>query len=144
MTKLLMLCLSASLLAAACATKKKNETTEADCPPKACTMEFRTVGVIFKDNTGDTLLVKNFSVKIKGSNKELPSAASESPQPENPYYLVANDGDKSALNIEGDTLLISATHPTTNKLKTTEMVVSGGRCECHINKMSGEQTIVFD
>ena len=143
MTKVFMLCLSASLLVAACATKKK-DNPEADCPPKPCTMEFRTVGVIFKDHTGDTLIVKDFSVKIKGRGKQLPSAGSESPQAENPYYLIANDGDKSALSVEGDTLLISATHPTTGKLKTTEFVVSGGRCECHINKISGEEAIVFD
>lgn len=145
MIRVVMFCLSVCLFMAGCATKKnKQDNAEIDCPPKPCTMEFRTVGVIFKDSTGDTLVVKDFSAKIKGSDKKLPSADSESASTENPSYLIANDGDKSALSVEGDTLLISATHPSSGKIKTTEIVVSGGRCECHINKVSGDQTIVFD
>jgi len=131
------------LLFASCATKKNNQA-EADCPSKPCTMEFRTVGVIFKDSKGDTLLVKDFSVKLKSNNKVLPSATSETPIPDNPYYLIANDGDKSVLHIDGDTLIVSAKHPSTDQVKTSEVVVSGGRCECHINKISGTEEIVFD
>ena len=128
---------------ASCATKK-NDLSEADCPPKACTMEFRSVGVIFKDTTGDTLQVKDFSVRLKSNNKKLPNAASENAVPQNPYYLVASDADKSALSEAGDTLIIAAKHPSSGIEKTSEMVISGGRCECHINKKSGDETIVFD
>lgn len=141
--KITLFAITLGLILSACATKKNNQA-EADCPPKPCTMEFRSVGVIFKDVKGDTLLVKDFSVTLKSNNKKLPSATSENVTPDNPYYLVANDGDKSALSLTGDTLLVSAKHPTTDKIKTSEVVISGGRCECHINKIAGEEVIVFD
>lgn len=128
---------------ASCATKK-NQLSEADCPPKPCTMEFRSVGVIFKDTKGDTLQVKDFSVKLKSTNKKLPSAGSENVNPQSPYYLVANDADKRELSEAGDTLIIAATHPASGIKKTSEMVISGGRCECHINKKSGDETVIFD
>lgn len=141
--KITLLAAALGLFIASCATKKNNQA-EADCPPKPCTMEFRSVGVIFKDVEGDTLQVKDFSVKLKSNDKKLPSATSESATPDNPYYLIANDGDKSALSLVGDTLIVSAKHPSTDKIKTSEMVISGGRCECHINKISGSEVVVFD
>lgn len=132
----------AFVMMVSCATKK-NDQSEADCPPKACTMEFRTVGVIFKDAQGDTISVKDFSVKLKSTGKKLPSASSGTQQPTSPFYLVANDGDKSALAVSGDTLLISGKHPATNAIKTSEMVISGGRCACHITRVSGNEVITF-
>ncbi|GAA4790238.1 hypothetical protein GCM10023231_17670 [Olivibacter ginsenosidimutans] len=107
-------------------------------------MEFRTVGVIFKDTSGDTLQVKDFSVTLKSTHKKLTSAAEKNNISRNPYYLVASDADKSDLSEVGDTLLIRAKHPTSGAIKTSEMVISGGRCECHIAKVSGTETITFD
>lgn len=125
-------------------TVKREQQAAVDCPPKACTMEFRTVGVVFTDSSGDTLQVKNFSARLKSKGEKLPSAESDSPATLNQFYLVATDGDKSALSIQGDTVQVSATHPRTGQTKTTDFVISGGRCECHINKVSGPETIVFE
>jgi len=141
MKSFILPCIALAIMAS-CATKKHDQS-EADCPPKACTMEFRTVGVIFKDAQGDTISVKDFSVKLKSTGKKLPSASSETHLPTSPFYLVANDGDKSTLAVGGDTLLVSGKHPTTNEIKTSEMVISGGRCACHITKVAGDEVITF-
>jgi len=125
----------------ACTAKKNNIATN-DCPPKACTMEFKSIGVIFQNQQGDTLQVKDYAVVLKSTGEKLPSAADRIPG--SSYYLVSSDGDKNILSEKGDTLLIKATNPETGKTRSSEMVVSGGRCECHINKVSGEQTIVFN
>lgn len=133
-----------ALIFAACATKKSNNSEEEECPPTPCTMDFRSIGVIFKDAKGDTVSVNNYSVSLKSTGISLPSASSEMVSPEGSGYLVANDGDKSELSVEGDILVITGTHPVTGETKTSEMVVSGGRCECHVNRVSGEQTIIFN
>ncbi|WP_134088300.1 hypothetical protein [Olivibacter sp. XZL3] len=125
-------------------TTKRGQQAAVDCPPKACTMEFRTVGVVFTDSSGDTLQVKNFSARLKSKGEKLPSAESESATTLNQFYLVATDGDKSVLSIQGDTVQVSATHPATGQTKTTDFVISGGRCECHINKVSGPEKITFE
>lgn len=136
----LMVALTVSL---SCATKK-NQQAQSDCPPKACTMEFRTVGVVFTDAKGDTLQVKDFSVSLKANGEKLASGAEEQAlNTAHPFYMVASDGDKSALRVEGDTVVVSATHPSTGQVKKTDFVISGGRCECHINKVSGPEKIVF-
>lgn len=125
-----------------CASKR-NKQAEVDCPPKPCTMEFRTVGVVFTDNNGDTLQVKDFSATLKTTGKKLPSGTEQSADASNPFYMIASDGDKSALSIEGDTIVVSGTHPSNGQIKKTDFVISGGRCECHINKVSGPEAIVF-
>lgn len=135
--------LTASLAVLLSCAAKKNQQAEADCPPKPCTMEFRTVGVVFTDSKGDTLQVKDFSVTLKATGKKLPSGAEQSTDTANPFYMIASDGDKSALSVEGDTVVVSGTHPSSGQVKKTDFVISGGRCECHINKVSGPEKIVF-
>lgn len=136
--------LATALFITSCASSKRNNQASTDCPPKPCTMEFRTVGVLFEDESGDTLQVKDFSVKVKSTDKKLPSAIEENNIQQGHHYLVTSDADKSTLSELGDTLIITATHPTSGAIKTSEMVVSGGRCECHIIKKSGAEIIVFD
>lgn len=133
-----------ALIALGCANKKDLSVAETDCPPKACTMDFRSVSVIFKDADGDTITVNDYTATLKKDGKKLPSASSENPTASSPYYLVANDADKSALTVEGDTLVIQGTHPVSGEKQLAEMVISGGRCECHINKISGQQEITFN
>jgi hypothetical protein len=40
-------------------------------------------------------------------------------------------------------VIISGTHPTTNVTKTVTFKISGG-CNCHVEKVSGSSTVVFD
>ncbi len=127
-----------------CASKNGN-LEEADCPPKACTMEFRSVGVLFKDASGDTLTVNDYEVRKKRDGEKLPSGANDAGDGAGaPWYLVANDGDKADLTVEGDTLLISAQHPKSDKTQSFEMIVAGGRCECHVSKIAGDEVLVFN
>ncbi|QNL48710.1 hypothetical protein H8S90_18255 [Olivibacter sp. SDN3] len=143
--KLVIVWACMAFIFAACATKKSSSNEEEeDCPPTPCTMDFRSIGVIFKDAKGDTVSVNNYAVSLKSTGTSLPSASSELSSPEGTGYLVANDGDKSELSVEGDTLIITGTHPLTGEVKTSEIVVSGGRCECHVNRVSGEEVIVFN
>lgn len=123
-----------------CISKKEYLSTE-DCPPRACTMEFRTVGVAFQDSAGRPVDVEGFAVTLKKNGKELPSAKDR--ENGDAFYVVANDGDLHALDVKGDTLLVEARHPKNGARKSAEFVITGGKCECHINKLAGPEVITF-
>ena len=119
-------------------------TTEDDkpCPEMVCTQEFRTVEVIFKDASGAAINVNNFSSVIRRTGREPHSGAVDLVNAKGRYNVVT-DGDILHLSA-GDIIDVSAVNPSTNQTKTAQFVVSGGKCACHINKISGPTEIRFD
>lgn len=114
-----------------------------DCPSMVCTQEFRSVSVKFKDAAGKAIIVNDFSAIIKRTGK------STAPYPTDTTYFkgsysVATDMDTKTLLPDGDTIDVSAVNPKTNQKKTAQFVVSGGKCACHIGKISGPEEISFD
>ena len=59
-------------------------------------------------------------------------------------YAVVTDSDTKNLSPKGDTIDVSAVNPRTNQKKTVQFVVSGGKCACHIEKISGPEEVVFE
>lgn len=121
-------------------TKKHSEVI--DCPAQPCTMEFRSINVQFKDKSGSVLEVKNYSA-INKRTKESMVPANQKGINEAGFYTIVDDGLLRKLSSDGDEITVSATHPTTGQTKVTSYKISGG-CNCHVNRISGPETVTFD
>lgn len=135
MKKLIYILSICSLCLGACSA-----SNQPVCEDLICTMEFRMVQVKFIDASGNPVIVKDFSSIIKRTNN--PVMKNNDPAGSG-VYTVASDADLKQLSEKGDIIMVSATHPQTNKKIEAEFVVSGGLCACHINKISGPAEILF-
>jgi hypothetical protein len=116
---------------------------QAGCGTQTCTMVFAQIGVHFADFNGSPTSVLNFGA-INQRTKQSTVPASPTGGPASPgYYIVTDDNSKKDFSTEGDDVLISGTSPTTGQTKTLTIKISGG-CNCHVDKVSGSSTVVFD
>ncbi len=117
---------------------------QAECEDMICTQEFRMVQVKFNDASGSPVTVKDFSAVNKRTGEK--TVQDNEPQTINNQgiYTVASDADVKKLSETGDLIVVSASHPTSNKRIEAEFVVSGGLCACHINKVSGPAELTFN
>ena len=113
------------------------------CEDRVCTEEFRSISVRFLDNKGESLIVKDYQSLNKRTGKVL-HAGKPADYPATGYYTVVSDGDLRELSEKGDVIVVSARHPENNSLKEGQFVVAGGKCACHISKISGPEQISFD
>ncbi|MEJ7691945.1 hypothetical protein [Daejeonella sp.] len=124
----------------ACSATK---TEPVECAQMICTQEFRMVQVKFKDAAGNPVTVKDYSA----INKRTGTSTVQNNEPvtvnNQGIYTVASDADVKKLSEAGDVITVSATHPTTNNKVTAEFVVNGGKCACHINKVSGPSEVIL-
>lgn len=134
--------LAVFLVASLLSCKKK--TAESDCESKNCTLEFRTISIKYLDNKGAAADVKDFSVVNQRTGEKVYA------KPTTEYILikgtckVVDDGYTKSLSEQGDNLLVTATSLATNQTKSVVVKVSGGKCACHINKISGPDQVTFD
>lgn len=121
-----------------------NEKSNLDavCKPRICTEEYRSVTVRFKDHTGDFILVDDYKVTHRASGKDL-KRDSALMVPNEKYYLVLADGDKDHYKEEGEEFIVSATHPLNKQKAEAIFKIAGGKCACHIEKISGPNEIIF-
>ncbi|MBC7400282.1 MAG: hypothetical protein H7289_10075 [Mucilaginibacter sp.] len=116
---------------------------QAACGTQACTQIFTKIGVNFADINGSPVNVKNFSaINQRTKLSTVPISAVDGPV-QTGVYIVTDDNGKANFSTEGDEVIISGTSPTTNVTKTITFKISGG-CNCHVEKVSGESTVVFD
>ena len=101
------------------------------------------VQVKFKDMSGDAVAVKDFSAINKRTGESTVQNNDPATVNNQGNYTVASDADVKKLSESGDVITVSATHPTTNKKASAEFVVTGGKCACHINKVSGPSEITL-
>jgi len=113
-------------------------TDPSGCEDMACTMEFRTVTVKFIDDSGNPLVVKDYSAVNKRTGRSMTQTSNMGGQG---IYVVASDSDLTELSEKGDIVLVSATNPKNNSKVSAEFVISGGLCICHVGKISGPETI---
>ncbi|MES2375248.1 MAG: hypothetical protein V4553_01650 [Bacteroidota bacterium] len=133
----------AMLLVVACFFSCHKTQQQAGCGTQTCTMVFAQIGVSFADINGSPITVNNFSA-INQRTKTSVVPASPTGGPASPgYYIVTDDNSKKDFSTEGDDVLISGTSPTTGQTKTVTYKISGG-CNCHVDKISGSSTVVFD
>lgn len=139
MNKNLPILLLSMVLLSACS---KNKPQKPACGSQVCTAIFATVGIHFTDKQGNGLAVENFSVFNLSSNKPLTPGVPNLDLVKG-YYIIASDSDKQDFSTDGDNIRVSATDPATNQTKTATFKISGG-CNCHVAKISGQDTLAFD
>ncbi|WP_306552011.1 hypothetical protein [Daejeonella sp.] len=108
------------------------------CENMVCTTEFRTITVKFLDDSGNPLLVNNFSAVNKRTGRSMSQNSIINGLG---IYVLASDADLKELSEKGDIVLVSASNPKNNSKVTAEFVISGGLCICHVSKISGPETI---
>jgi len=126
--------LAMTILLFSCSGAKINTS---QCEPMICTQEFRMVQVKIKDALGNPVIVKDFTAINKRTGKSTVQNNDPVTISNQGNYTVASDADVKLLSETGDSITITAVHPETNKKISAEFVVSGGKCACHINKISG-------
>ncbi|WP_183563836.1 hypothetical protein [Mucilaginibacter sp. SP1R1] len=119
---------------------KKNRQT-APCNPGMCTMIFTTIGIHFVDQAGKDVTVKDFTAINMRTNRSVKS------EPLNGSasggHVIATDGNMKEFTNDGDDVKVTVTNVATNQTKSVVVKIAGG-CACHVSKVSGPDTVVFD
>lgn len=131
-----------SLLIISCIACNKTQQKPA-CSLGICTAIYATIGVKFVDSKGAGVVVTNFTAKNLRSDSLIVAAGVTDPGFSPSYKTIATDGNKAQFSAGGDNVQISATDPDTHQTKTATLKIAGG-CTCHINKISGPDTITFN
>ncbi len=129
------------LLVACCLGCSKIQRDVVDCPAQPCTLVFASINVQFKDKNGNAVEVKNFTAVNQRTNENLSSTSAGMNGAG--YYTIVDDGMRSKLSTKGDDVVVTAIHPTNGQTKSATYKISGG-CNCHVERISGPQTITFD
>lgn len=122
----------------------KKKTSDSPCGFKVCTEEFRSIVIRFVDNKGIGTEVKDVSVVNQRTGEKVYSNSSAAANLIIGAHIVVDDGSTKSLSEEGDDLKITGTSVETKQTKSVVIKVQGGRCACHINKVSGPEQIIFD
>ena len=122
----------------------KKKTTGSDCENKICTEEFRSLVIKFVDNKALGTEVKDFSVVNQRTGEKVFANSGAGANLIKGAYIVVDDGNTKSLSEEGDDLKVTGTSVETKQTKSAVIKVQGGRCACHINKVSGPEQITFD
>jgi len=105
-------------------------------------MEFRSLSIAFKDKSNNPVSVVDFTAVNRRTGE--PANTKYPNSNNNAAYTVVTDADRKDLSAIGDTIDVSGTNPQTNQKKSASLVVAGGKCSCHIQKISGPEEIIFD
>jgi hypothetical protein len=127
------------LLIACCVSCHKSN--QAVCGMQECTKNNVTISVGFANQNGSAVVVKDYSAINQRTHAKVLSPGNYDTVPG--FYIIADDSMRSQFSTEGDDVIITATHPTTNQTKTVTFKISGG-CNCHVEKVSGTSPVVFD
>jgi hypothetical protein len=122
---------------------KKNKTTS-DCGDKICTEEFASIMIKFVDNEGAGTEVTDFNVINQRTGKRVMANSSISTNTTKGVFIVVDDQNKPDLSEQGDDLKITGTSVDTQQTKSVVVKVSGGKCACHIVKISGPDQVAFN
>lgn len=120
-----------------------SEKINQECPQLICTQLFVSINVQFKDAAGKTVAVTDFKAVNKRIDKVIYiDTTANSGSPTN--FTIASDASKNEFSAKGDQVMVTATHPDTKATVETGFVISGGKCACHVAKLSGPDEIVFE
>lgn len=122
----------------------KKKKSDSECEPRACTAQFVSLSINYVNNKGAGTDVKDFTVvNQRTGDKKYPTMSGNITVIRG-SYVFADDGNTKSLSEQGDDLKITATSVETNQTKSVIVKVSGGKCACHISKVSGPEQVVFD
>lgn len=133
---LIFLC---AVLFVAC-DKKSNS----DCPDLICTESFAMITFSFTNKDGVGVGIKNYSAVNQRTGDTIKTSGIASLTLIAGTYVVVDDNYVKKLSEEGDDIKVSGTLEATNQTKTAIIKVSGGKCACHIEKISGPEKVAFD
>lgn len=117
---------------------------ETICDDLICTLEFRSVNIKFLDAEGDPLVVKDFKAINLRTQKSMVTENLIDTIYAKGIYTVASDANLHDLSEKGDKIRVSAKHPVNGITKESEFVITGGKCSCHVGKISGPEQIKFE
>ncbi|WP_276089603.1 hypothetical protein [Pedobacter sp. JY14-1] len=121
--------------------KKKDECGK---EPKICTEVFAFVPVSFTDKEGAAVGVKDYSAVNQRTGDTLKSNVAMYSSFVPGTYVIADDSHLKQLSAEGDDIKVSGTYQATGQTKSAMVKVKGGKCACHVEKVSGPEKIAFD
>jgi len=140
MHKKLFLVLMLAIGLSAC---KKNKNNIA-CGTQTCTASFAVIMLSFTDANGEPTPIENVSVVNLRTNEPVPPTSYGITMNFVPgVRIIATDETKSAFSTQGDDVRVTATSTVTGKTKRVTLKVSGG-CNCHVERLSGPETVKFD
>ena len=111
------------------------------CETVACTMEFRTFSVAVVNEAGEpvTGLAPVVTMVRTGEELDLPDMGPG--DPESGVYLVMTDGNAALIQQDEEPVRFTA---TTGQLSVTGDFVFGmTMCRCHVEQLSGPDTLVM-
>jgi phage protein U len=130
-----------AILFIACSLGCEKKQQSVGCGTGACTLSFAMVGIHFKDKNGNAVAVQNLTA-INQRTKQSVLPAGQQGINEPGYYIITDDSMRAKFSDDGDEVIVSGTD-SKGQTKTVTFKISGG-CNCHVAKLSGEQTIVFE
>ncbi|WP_158825081.1 hypothetical protein [Mucilaginibacter lacusdianchii] len=113
------------------------------CATQVCTLEFQSVVVKFVDKQGQPVVVQNYRAVNLTTGRAVSGAGAIDAVKKPGYYTVINDSSIEQLSGLGNDIQVTAVNPATNQSLTANFEISGGKCACHINKISGPEQVVF-
>ena len=142
--KRVYLSLIAAACFSACEVDKPSDSNPQICPAMACTNIFMSVTVKFVDAQSSPQVLKSYSsVNLRTKDTLAKTNATDTVYAKG-FYLVASDNHTSSLSEKGDTILVKGTHPNSNQTLQGKFVVKGGKCACHLEKVSGPAELKFN
>ncbi|RRN78190.1 hypothetical protein EIM50_15745 [Pseudoxanthomonas sp. SGD-10] len=117
---------------------------EINCDDLICTQEFRSITVKFVDAEGTPIEVEDFKAINARTKKQVNDGNQGGSLPMKGVYVITSDASLNEFTTNGDIVVVSAKHAMSGVMKTAEYKITGGRCSCHVSKVSGPDEIVFD
>ena len=112
-----------------------------ECETVACTMEFRTFSVAVVNEAGEPVTGLEPVVTMMRTGEELDFSDMGPGDPESGVYLVMTDGNGSLIQQDEEPVRLTA---TTGQLSVTGDFVFGmTMCRCHVEQLSGPDTLVM-
>ncbi len=112
-----------------------------ECETVACTMEFRTFSVAVVNEAGEPVTGLAPVVTMVRTGEELDLSDMGPGDPESGVYLVMTDGNAALIQQDEEPVRFTA---TTGQLSVTGDFVFGmTRCRCHVEQLSGPDTLVM-
>ncbi|WP_285008358.1 hypothetical protein [Pedobacter faecalis] len=132
----LVLCLATAFVAC-------KEDLAADCEAnKICTEQYVSIVVRFESETGAAVNVGNYTAKNLRTGKVL-MEGEDARTDVTGTYVVTADNQLKLFSESGDEVEVSGTNVATGDTKTAIFKIKGGKCNCHVEKISGPEKIVF-
>jgi len=136
------LALALLLISTFLACKKKS--TGSECGNRICTEEFRSLVIKFSDKKGLPAEIKDFNVVNQRTGEKVYANSAMTSSLIKGSFIIVDDGNVKDLSESGDDLKVTGTSVETNQTKSVTVKVKGGKCACHIDKLSGPEQVTFD